>query len=284
MNTTIRFPNLGLEFNPGKYINLPFIDIAYYGILVGIGMLAGFAITLYGAKRTKQNVDDYWDIVTYILISAIVGARIYYVIFQWEYYSQNLLEIFNLRQGGLAVYGGIILCAITLLIYTRKKNLNFWLMADTFAPGLVMGQIIGRWGNFFNREAFGGYTDGLFAMQIPVAESNGVTMELLEKAIEINGEPFIQVHPTFLYESLWNLMIFIILLLYRSHKKFDGEVFAVYAIGYGIGRAIIEVLRTDQLIINALGLPVSQLLSIVLILSFSGFVIYNRIRIKKSAS
>lgn len=280
MNTTIRFPNLGLEFNPGRYIELPFIDIAYYGILVTCGMLAGCAIAYAEAKRTKQNTDDYWDIFTYIMISAIVGARLYYVIFEWEYYSQNLLEIFNIRNGGLAVYGGIIACAITLFFYTRKKKLSLSLIADTFALGLVMGQIIGRWGNFFNREAFGGYTENLFAMQIPVSEANGVTYELLEKAIEINGEFFIQVHPTFLYESLWNLMLFIFLLLYRNHKKFDGEVFSLYLVGYGIGRAIIEGLRTDQLTIGNTGIAASQLLSIILVIAATFFIIYNR---KKAA-
>lgn len=276
MNTTIRFPNLGLEFNPGQYIELPFINIAYYGILVTCGMLAGCAIAYAEAKRTKQNTDDYWDIFTYIMISAIVGARLYYVIFEWDYYSQNLLEIFNIRNGGLAVYGGIIACAIVLFFYTKKKKLNFALIADTAALGLVIGQAIGRWGNFFNREAFGGYTNNLLAMQIPVSEANGVTTELLEKAVEINGSLFIQVHPTFLYECLWNLMVFIILFLYRKHKKFDGEVFLFYVVGYGIGRALIEGLRTDQLIIGNTGIAASQLLSVVLVIAAIIFIIYKR--------
>lgn len=281
MNTTIRFPNLGLEFHPGKSISVFGFEIAYYGIIIACGMLVGALIAYAEAKRTKQNVDDYIDFTTYTLIAAILGARIYYVIFEWDYYSKNLMEIFNIRNGGLAIYGGIIASVITLIIFTRIKKLNFWLMADTACLGLVVGQIIGRWGNFFNREAFGGYTDNLLAMQIPVSVSNGVTAGLLEKAVTINGELFIQVHPTFLYEGLWNLMIFILLLLYRKHKKFDGEVFALYVAGYGVGRAIIESLRTDQLIIKHLGLPASQLLSVLLVIASAGFIIYNRQKIKK---
>lgn len=284
MNTTIRFPNLGLELHPGKAITIFGFDIAYYGIIIACGMLIGALIAYSEARRTRQNVDDYIDFTTYTLIAAIIGARLYYVIFEWDYYSHNLLEIFNIRNGGLAIYGGIIASVITLIVFTRVKKLNFWLMADTACLGLVAGQIIGRWGNFFNREAFGGYTDNLFAMQLPVSVSNGVTAELLEKAVTINGDLFIQVHPTFLYEGCWNLCIFILLMLYRTHKKFDGEVFALYVAGYGIGRALIEGLRTDQLIIKALGLPVSQLLSILLVIASIAFIAYNRIQLKKTAT
>lgn len=281
MNTTIRFPNLGLEFNPGKAISIFGFDIAYYGIIIGCGMLIGALIAFAEAKRTKQNVDDYYDFTTYTLIAAILGARLYYVIFEWDYYSKNLLEIFNIRNGGLAVYGGIIASIITLYVFTRKRKLNFWLMADTAALGLVFGQMLGRWGNFFNREAFGGYTNNILAMQIPVSEANGVTADLLEKAITINGELFIQVHPTFLYESLWNLCLFAILLIYHTHKKFNGEVWCLYVAGYGIGRTLIEELRTDQLTIGNTGIAVSQFLSIVLVIAAISFIVYNRRKLKK---
>lgn len=282
MNTTIRFPNLGLEFNPGKAISIFGFDVAYYGIIIGCGMIIGALIAFAEAKRTKQNLDDYYDFATYTLIAAILGARLYYVIFEWDYYSRNLLEIFNIRNGGLAVYGGIIASVITLLVFTRKRKLNFWIMADTAALGLVIGQAIGRWGNFFNREAFGGYTNNLLAMQIPVSEANGVTVELLEKAVTINGDLFIQVHPTFLYECVWNVCLFIILMIYHTHKKFDGEVWWFYVGGYGIGRSIIEGLRTDQLILGNTGIAVSQLLSIVLVCVAIGCIVYNRRKAKKT--
>lgn len=276
MNKLIRFPNLGLDFYVGKSFSIFGFDIAYYGIAIACGMIIGAMIAYSEARRTKQNVEDYIDFTAYTLIAAIVGARLYYVAFQWDYYSTHLLEIFNIRNGGLAIYGGILASAATLFIFTHIRKLNFWLMADTACLGLVIGQIIGRWGNFFNREAFGGYTNNILAMQIPIKESNGVTLSLLENIVEINGNQFIQVHPTFLYEGLWNTCLFVLLLLYRKHKKFDGEVFALYAIGYGIGRAFIESLRTDQLIIKNLGIPVSQLLSILLVIGFVIFIIHNR--------
>ena len=155
-------------------------------------------------------------------------------------------------------------------------------MADTAVQGLIIGQIIGRWGNFFNREAFGGYTDSLFAMQLPVAEAKGITQELIEHLVTVDGVSYVQVHPTFLYEGTWNLLLFIGICLYKRHKKFDGEIFAIYLMGYGVGRFIIEGLRTDQLVIKALGgIAASQVLSIMLIILAAAFVIYNRVQLKK---
>lgn len=276
MNTLIRFPNLGIEVNPGKSISVFGIDIAFYGIIIGIGMLVGALIAYREARRTNQNVDDYVDFTTYTLVAAIVGARIYYVAFQWDYYRQNLLQIFNIRAGGLAIYGGIIASVITLIVFTRIKKKSFWLMADTACLGLVMGQVIGRWGNFCNREAFGGYTNNLFAMQLPVSEASGITMELLDKVVKYNGVDYIQVHPTFLYEGLWNLGLFILLNLYKRHKRFDGEVFALYVLGYGVGRFFIESLRTDQLTIGSTGVAVSQVLSLVLAVLAVGFIVFKR--------
>lgn len=276
MNTLIRFPNLGIEVNPGRSISFFGIDIAYYGIIIGIGMLVGALIAYREAKKTNQNVDDYIDFTMYVLIAAIIGARLYYVAFEWDYYSKNLLQIFNLRAGGLAIYGGIIASVITLIIYTKVKNKSFWLMADTACQGLVVGQIIGRWGNFFNREAFGGFTNNLFAMQIPVSEAHGITTELLDNIVKYNGVEYVQVHPTFLYEGVWNLMVFILLNVYKRHKKFDGEVFALYVLGYGVGRSIIEGLRTDQLQIGNTGIAVSQLLSVVLVVVSICFIVVKR--------
>ena len=282
MNTTIRFPHLGLTLNPGKSFTVFGIEIAYYGVIIALGMLAGALVAYREAKKTGQKVDDYIDFTLYTLIAAIIGARIYYVIFEWDYYSAHPLEIFNLRAGGLAIYGGVIASALTLFIFTKVKKLKFWLMADTAVQGLIIGQIIGRWGNFFNREAFGGYTDSLFAMQLPVSEAKGITQELIEHLVTIDGVSYVQVHPTFLYEGTWNLLLFIGICLYKRHKKFDGEIFAIYVMGYGVGRFIIEGLRTDQLVIKALGgIAASQVLSIILIVLAVAFVIYNRVQLKK---
>lgn len=282
MNTTIRFPHLGLTLNPGKSFTVFGIVIAYYGVIIALGMLAGALVAYREAKKTGQKVDDYIDFTLYTLIAAIIGARIYYVIFEWDYYSAHPLEIFNLRAGGLAIYGGVIASALTLFIFTKVKKLKFWLMADTAVQGLIIGQIIGRWGNFFNREAFGGYTDSLFAMQLPVSEAKGITQELIEHLVTIDGVSYVQVHPTFLYEGTWNLLLFIGICLYKRHKKFDGEIFAIYLMGYGVGRFIIEGLRTDQLVIKALGgIAASQVLSIILIVLAVAFVIYNRVQLKK---
>lgn len=282
MNTTIRFPHLGLTLNPGKSFTVFGIEIAYYGVIIALGMLAGALVAYREAKKTGQKVDDYIDFTLYTLIAAIIGARIYYVIFEWDYYSAHPLEIFNLRAGGLAIYGGVLASALTLFIFTKVKKLKFWLMADTAVQGLIIGQIIGRWGNFFNREAFGGYTDSLFAMQLPVSEAKGITQELIEHLVTIDGVSYVQVHPTFLYEGTWNLLLFIGICLYKRHKKFDGEIFAIYLIGYGVGRFIIEGLRTDQLVIKALGgIAASQVLSIILIVLAVAFVIYNRVQLKK---
>lgn len=283
MNTTIRFPHLGLTLNPGKSFTVFGIEIAYYGVIIALAMLMGALVAYREAKKTGQKVDDYVDFTLYTLIAAIIGARIYYVVFEWDYYSAHPLEILNLRGGGLAIYGGVLASVLTLFIFTKVKKLKFWLMADTAVQGLIIGQIIGRWGNFFNREAFGGYTDGLFAMQLPVSAAKGITQELIEHLVTIDGVSYVQVHPTFLYEGVWNLLLFIGICIYKRHKKFDGEIFAIYLMGYGIGRFFIEGLRTDQLVIKALGgIAASQVLSIVLILLGAAFVIYNRVSLKKT--
>lgn len=284
LETSIRFPGFGIEIGEfGKSFSVFGFDIAYYGLIIGIGMLAGILMAIREAKQTGQNPDDYIDLALYGIICAIIGCRIYYVAFEWDYYSQHLLEIFNLRKGGLAIYGGIIGAVICTCVLSKVKKIPVWRMLDTGCTSLIAGQIIGRWGNFMNREAFGGYTDGLFAMQIRVQDAAYTTTELMEKMVTVNGVDYIQVHPTFLYESMWNLGVLIILLLYRRHKKFEGEVFLMYAAGYGLGRAWIEGLRTDQLLIPGVGLPVSQVLSVVVVIVSVGMIIYKRKKLPKES-
>ena len=281
---SIRFPHLGIVIEHlGKSISIFGFDIAYYGIIIGVGMLCGIAMAVHEAKRTGQNPEMYYDFALCAIISAIVGCRIYYVAFEWPYYSQHPLEIFNLRQGGLAIYGGIIGGFVCMVIFSKIRKASLLLMADTVVPGLLIGQIIGRWGNFFNREAFGGYSDGLLAMQIRMDEAAYTTKDLLDKAVTVDGVQYIQVQPTFLYESLWNLGVLVIILLYRKHKNFNGELFMMYLFGYGIGRFIIEQFRTDQLLLPYIGLPVSQVLSACLSVFALIVMIYKRSRLKKAS-
>lgn len=281
MNTSINFPHLGIYLeHVGKSISVFGFDIAYYGIIIGCSILLGLYLAQREAKRTGQNPDIYTDMVIYAIIVSVICARAYYVIFSWDHYKDNLLSIFNLRQGGLAIYGGIIGAVATVYVYSRVKKLSFPLLLDTACIGLVAGQILGRWGNFFNREAFGGYTDSLFAMQLPVSavRVNEITEEMWAHVQVIGGEQFIQVHPTFLYESIWNLGVLCFLYWYRDRKKFRGELFLTYVLGYGLGRVWIEGLRTDQLQIGSTGIPVSQLLAGVLILVSLFLIIMGRRR------
>ncbi len=265
MNSTdIAFPNLGIYLeNVPKNFSVFGFNIAFYGLIIGIGVMAGIAMAAREAKRTGQNPDDYWDFAIYAIIFSIVGARLYYVIFSWDNYKNDLTSIFKIWQGGLAIYGAVIAAFATLFVYTKIKKKSFWQMADTAVLGLVIGQIIGRWGNFMNREAFGDYSDGLFAMALPIEAVRQHEITANHWAHVAEGANYIMVHPTFLYESLWNLGVLIVLLLYRRHKKFEGEISLMYLAGYGIGRFFIEGLRTDQLLLPVVGIPVSQLLGIV---------------------
>ncbi len=285
MHNTIDFPNIGIHLSGvGNHITILNFDIAYYGMIIGLGILTGIFIAAAEAKRTGQNPENYYDLAIYAVICSIAGARAYYVIFSWDMYKGDLKSILNLRQGGLAIYGGVIAAIITVIIYARWKKLSAPLLFDTAVLGLVTGQMIGRWGNFFNREAFGEYTDSLLAMRLPLdaVRSSDVT-ELMRAHMETEkGVSYIQVHPTYLYESLWCMMILIILLLYRRRKKFDGEVFLLYLFGYGLGRVWIEGLRTDQLLIPGTKFPVSQILAGVLVIASAGIVLWKRKNIRTS--
>ncbi len=252
MNMDINFPNLHIYLeHVGKNINVFGITIAYYGMIIGAAILIGFLIATAEAKRTGQNPEDYLDMGIVGVIAGIAGARIYYVIFSWDLYKDNLLSIFNLREGGLAIYGGVIGAVIAVFVMAAVKKKSPFQILDTIALALLNGQMLGRWGNFFNREAFGEYTDCLFAMRLPVdAVRPGDITELMRENMQrIDGVSYIQVHPTFLYESLWCAGLLIILFLYRKHKKYEGELFLMYLFGYGAGRVWIERLRTDQLVL-----------------------------------
>ena len=279
MDMEINFPNLGIYLDHvGKNISIFGFSIAYYGIVIVTGMMIAIWIAQREAKRTGQNPEQYLDLAMIGIAAGILGARIYYVIFAWDYYKDDLLSIFNIRQGGLAIYGGIIGACIAVVIYSRKKKQNFSLLMDTASMSIVFGQIMGRWENFFNREAFGDYTNNLFAMQLPVSavRANEITQKMWDHVVTVNGVEYIQVHPTFLYESLWNVGVLLFLFWFRKRKKFNGEVFLMYLIGYGLGRIWIEGLRTDQLLLPVVGLPVSQLLSGCLVVGCTILVVWKR--------
>ena len=279
MDMEINFPNLGIYLDHvGKNISIFGFSIAYYGIVIVTGMMIAIWIAQREAKRTGQNPEQSLDLAMIGIAAGILGARIYYVIFAWDYYKDDLLSIFNIRQGGLAIYGGIIGACIAVVIYSRKKKQNFSLLMDTASMSIVFGQIMGRWGNFFNREAFGDYTNNLFAMQLPVSavRANEITQKMWDHVVTVNGVEYIQVHPTFLYESLWNVGVLLFLFWFRKRKKFNGEVFLMYLIGYGLGRIWIEGLRTDQLLLPVVGLPVSQLLSGCLVVGCTILVVWKR--------
>lgn len=247
MEHTIGFPNLGLEFTLNRVAcTVLGKDIYWYGIII----CAGFILAaLYVNSRTKDfgiTSDNLTDCLIICVPLGIICARIYYVVFEWGYYAQHPGEIIAIWKGGIAIYGGIIGTLIGLFVYSRVKKLSLASLCDLAAFGLLIGQCIGRWGNFINREAFGRETEAFSRM--------GLTLP---------GRETVYVHPTFLYESLWNFAGFLLLhFWFRKHeRKFDGELILLYVVWYGIGRALIEGLRTDSLYITGTGIRVSQLLA-----------------------
>ena len=318
---SIGFPNLGIVFSHvGQSIRIGNFEIAYYGIIVAFAMVAGVYLAMWTAKKTGQDPDQYFSFAVVAIVLSVIGARVYYVIFSWDYYAAHPLEIFDIRGGGLAIYGGVITGISSAVIYAWTHKIRIPKMLDTGIPALALGQAIGRWGNFFNREAFGGYTNALPAMRLPLpaVQPEAVSQQMMEHAVTENGMTFIQVHPTFLYESLWNFAlvgIMLFLLLRRNKAKtenrplspslrrdrkekagnrslpswdFEGLVFCVYLIGYGIGRFWIEGLRTDQLLFFGTGMPVSQLVSVLLLAGGSLWLILglysNRKKIRSDHS
>ncbi len=278
----IAFPNIGIYIpHLPKGITIGGFTIAFYGMIIAVGMLSGLWLACHQAQRTGQKKEVYTDFAIYAIIFSLIGARLYYVAFSWENYKNDLLQIFNTRGGGMAIYGAVIAAVLTAIIYCKVKKYKFFLLADTAVGGLVLGQIIGRYGNFFNREAFGEYTNSLFAMRLRVDQVNPANITELMKShmTTVDGVQYIQVHPTFLYESLWNVLVLVLILVFTTKKKFDGEIFLLYLVGYALGRVWIEGLRTDQLQIGSTGIAVSQVLSGAIVLV--GIVIWICVRVRQ---
>ena len=245
----ISFPMLGdWSIDPPYSFNLFGLEIYFYGVIIALGFILA---ALYCAKRAKEfglSSDELYELVIWLIPTCIIGARLYYVLFKLDYFIANPNKIFALRNGGLAIYGGIIAGIIVGIIWCRAKRIRVFAVADLTAFGLLIGQSVGRWGNFINREAFGAQTEIFCRMGLTVP-----------------GFETLYVHPTFLYESLWNILGLIVLHIWskRGKRKYDGQVFWLYILWYGLGRAWIEGLRSDSLYIGSTDIRVSQLLAIV---------------------
>lgn len=269
----ISFPGLGIHLhNVPKSFQVFGFEIALYGVVIGIGLLAAFALVLRIARKEGLDPEMFWDYIIYVVIFGIIGARAYYVIFNWDYYSGSFMRIIDIRGGGMAIYGSVIAGVVTTLIYCKLKKKNPFAVMDVAVFGLILGQIIGRYANFFNRECFGDYSGGLLRMYLPVSavRANEITDALASHTVMVGDTQCISVHPTFLYESLLNLVVLILMLIYRKHKRFKGELLLCYLGGYGIVRFFVEGLRTDQLKWFGTDVAVSQVLGILL---FAGSVI-----------
>lgn len=228
------------------------LEVRWYGILMVLSFIIAGALLQHWGKKAGYKEDDLLDLTLVVILSAIVGARAYYVAFSWDYYQGDIFKILNIRGGGLAIHGGILGGMIGGYIFCRRRKLNFRQLIDFIAPGLILGQAIGRWGNFFNQEAHGGPTN-------------------LPWAITVAGE---KVHPTFLYESIWNLGVFFILLRVLKKKEFDSQVFLLYGILYSLGRLWIEGLRTDSLMLGPL--RIAQVVSVGTIVFFLAIYYYTK--------
>ncbi|MBR5236197.1 MAG: prolipoprotein diacylglyceryl transferase [Clostridia bacterium] len=262
MRHTVLFPGLGIGplsiKNNFKFFGL---TIHWYGILIALGLVLAYLFASKKAKKRGISQDTLLDVVLWGLPSAVVCARIYYVVFSWDSYKDNLLDVFKIWGGGIAIYGAIIGACISTLIYCHIKKISFKSVFDVGSFGLLIGQIVGRWGNFINAEAYGSRTEtALFRMK------------LVEKGITV--------HPTFLYESFFNLLLFIFLNIYEKHQKFDGELFLVYITLYGLGRFFIEGMRADSLMWGPV--RVSQILALLCVLIGLALIITGRIKHKNN--
>lgn len=247
-------------------IQLGPLSIRWYGIIIASGILIGYLMAQSTAKKVGIKEETLIDLIIWCVVMAIICARIYYVAFEWEYYSQHLAEIPLIMNGGIAIHGGLIGAFLTGAILCRVKNLSFFQMVDIVAPGIILAQAVGRWGNFINQEAHGGPVSRSFLENIHIPE-------FIINQMQIDGVFY---QPTFLYESIWNIIGFIILLLIRPHLKI-GETFFAYLIYYSIGRYFIEGLRTDSLMLTEY-LRIAQVISIVIIIASIIFILYRRIR------
>ncbi|SDH20689.1 phosphatidylglycerol:prolipoprotein diacylglycerol transferase [Alteribacillus persepolensis] len=241
------------------------LTVYWYGVIIGIGALLGFLIANREANKRGLPKDVFADLLIFAIPIAIVSARLYYVIFRWDYYGEHPGQIVAIWEGGLAIHGGLIGAVITAIVFCKKRGISFWKLADIAAPSIILAQAIGRWGNFMNQEAHGGPVtrDFLESLQLP---------EFIINQMYIDGTYY---HPTFLYESVWNLAGFLLLIFLRRVNLRRGELFLTYVIWYSAGRFFIEGMRTDSLMIGDM-LRTAQVISVVLIVTAVALWIYRR--------
>ncbi|EOD3846514.1 prolipoprotein diacylglyceryl transferase [Staphylococcus aureus] len=259
---------MGIVFNyidPVAF-NLGPLSVRWYGIIIAVGILLGYFVAQRALVKAGLHKDTLVDIIFYSALFGFIAARIYFVIFQWPYYAENPSEIIKIWHGGIAIHGGLIGGFIAGVIVCKVKNLNPFQIGDIVAPSIILAQGIGRWGNFMNHEAHGGSVSRAFLEQLHLPN-------FIIENMYINGQYY---HPTFLYESIWDVAGFIILVNIRKHLKL-GETFFLYLTWYSIGRFFIEGLRTDSLMLTS-NIRVAQLVSILLILISISLIVYRRIK------
>ena len=269
----LRFPGLGWEIPISRVaVSIGSLEIYWYGVIIAVGFGLGLWVYLSHNRSCGIHPDEGLDIILWSMLGAIVGARAYYVAFQWDHYKDNLKEIFNLRGGGLAIYGGIIGALIVAFIVCRSKKLPMLPVADAAFPGVMLGQAIGRWGNFFNMEAFGTNTTLPWGMTSDTISNYLSRHQAALLAQGVVVDPAMPVHPTFLYESLWNLIGVAVLLLWLfPRRSYDGQITLGYTAWYGLGRFFVEGLRTDSLMWGSV--RVSQVLGGVLFIVAAGLML-----------
>lgn len=265
MVNTVSFPGMGLEFEINRVaFKLGNFPVYWYGILIAMGFVLAIIYTNRRAKSFGVDPDRMLDVIIGGAIGGIVGARAYFVLLKWDYYGQNLDQIFNTRSGGMAIYGGLIGGVLIGILLCKIRKVKILPTLDLAVGGFFIGQAIGRWGNFVNVEAFGANTSLPWGMTSPrIVEYLSAHEQELE-AIGMNIDPNMPVHPTFLYESLWCFAGFLLIAFYTKHRKFDGELTLIYMMWYGVGRGVIEGLRTDSLMIPNTSLRASQVLAIAM--------------------
>ena len=256
MYTEISFPSLGLTMNPPRSIEIGPFNIHFYGIVIALGLVLA---VIYASRRSKQfgiTEDDLLDGVLWVTPFAIACARVYYCIFSWEHYADNPISVLYIWEGGLAIYGGVLGAAIGVAVFCKVKKIKLPALLDVVCLGFLIGQCLGRWGNFFNREAFGAETESFLRMGLYSTVTGATTYH----------------HPTFLYESLWNLAGFLALHFLSKKRQYDGQIALGYVAWYGLGRALIEGLRTDSLWLGSF--RVSQLLAAISCVAAVGVLVW----------
>ena len=287
---TLSFPGLGINgwtINSVAFTIGDSFTVMWYGIMIALGMLMAITYASWRCKQAGIKIDDLLDIAIYTIFFGVVGARLYDVVFDDKGAFKTFMDVINLRTGGLAIYGGVIFGAITIVAVCLIKKISWRKLYDCAAPAVMIAQAMGRWGNFFNGEAYGGITSLPWRMsssKFIIELKNNATVSLTDAQLEGLQSGALGVHPTFLYESLWNVLGFVIINLLYKKKKFDGEIALWYFGWYGFGRMFIEGLRTDSLYIGSTGIRVSQLLGFLLFALATALTVYGRIIVKKKAT